>query len=174
MSFCLRVSKSNNNKKNIKWSKWFNCLQIWRRSTGTATLFICVHILSWNIAYQMKKCNWKKAKSLNDCDFFCLKDTDVLVWKSFPPQEICLLLYYLTLITPHPPFWGSTRWEEANGISSMKWWQDWAHQVWTSTQSLSWPAGWLPHMPSPQNQFDILFSNLLVAEVLVPSTLTTN
>lgn len=39
---------------------------------------------------------------------------------------------------PHlpPPHWGITSWEEADGIQSMKRWQDWATRVWTSEDLL--------------------------------------
>lgn len=67
------------------------------------------------------------------------------------PQGIRLPLYYPALITlpscpplpttpshstSHHPHWGITSWEEADGIQSMKRWQDWATRVWPSEDLL--------------------------------------
>lgn len=83
-------------------------------------------------------CGWERAVIVQLCAF-CLTNPDVLVWWNFSPSGICPPSYYLILIISNPPplLWGILSGEEAHGIPSMRWWQDWATQVGTTAQIFS-------------------------------------
>lgn len=109
----------------------------------------------------------------------CLQDTDVPVWQNFSPWGFVSLLAIWQWLpptsnpSPPPP-------SLKNHTLRGSWWHP-KHEVVTGLSNpnldvsledlLLWPTGRLPHMPSPWNKPDLLFSHWLQAKVSISLTL---
>lgn len=112
----------------------------------------------------------KKRKNLTGIEqvsALCLQDTDVLVWECSPLQGFVFLFSFQLIILLNPPHWEITSWEEADGIQSMKWWQDWATYAWTLEDLLLLLTGRQLHRSFPDSFIHFFFFNSISMFVTV-------